>query len=267
LVVKRTRYNSYIYPATHFAAPSSNTSTNLPSMGQRLRLKASVTITNSWTPEEKAVLLALKKYGAMVADNGNFFSISVTPDNRWPANCFNHFTNISITNFEVIQSTGPNEGPRSPGAPVVNAGADQSVAMGSPAQLQGVATFSGATPLILWKLYSGPGIATFGDASQTNTSVSFSTPGTYTLMLSADDGVHAVAYDAVVFTVSNSISLSASVSGTNLLLSWSGGLAPYTVQQADALSLPAWNDLFATSGQNATIPITNAGAFFRVQGN
>jgi len=116
LVVKRSRYNTYIYPATHFAAPSANSSPNLPAMGQRLRLKAAFVIPANWTKEEKAVLLGLKKYGAMVADNGSFFSISVTPDNRWPANCFGHFTSVGITNFEVIQTTGANEGPRSPGA-------------------------------------------------------------------------------------------------------------------------------------------------------
>jgi len=47
-----------------------------------------------------------------VADNGNVFSISVTPDDRWPVKCFDHLRNISVTNFEVIQTTGPNEGPR-----------------------------------------------------------------------------------------------------------------------------------------------------------
>jgi hypothetical protein len=47
-------------------------------MGQRLRLKASFTIPGNWTIEEKAILLGLKKYGVIVADNsGGFFSISV----------------------------------------------------------------------------------------------------------------------------------------------------------------------------------------------
>src|SRR5208282_409617 len=143
-----TLYNNYIYPATHYASASTNTSTNLPSMGQRLRLKASFVIPANWTKEEKAVLLGLKKYGAMVADNGNFFSISVTPDDRWPPNCFNDFTSISITNFEVIQTTGTNQGPRSPGAPVANAGLNQSVVVGVPAQLQGAVVFSNTPPVI-----------------------------------------------------------------------------------------------------------------------
>ena len=52
-------------------------------------------------------------------------------------------------------------------------------------------------------MYSGPGTVTFGNAAQTNTTAKFSAPGVYTLELSADDGVHAVAYDAVVITVTN----------------------------------------------------------------
>jgi len=95
-------------------------------MGQRLRLKANFVIPSNWTTEEKAILLGLKKYGVIVADNsGGFFSISIAPDDRWSANCFDHLAIISIDNFEVIQTTGPTEGPRSPGAPTVDAGPDQ----------------------------------------------------------------------------------------------------------------------------------------------
>jgi hypothetical protein len=77
-------------------------------------LKDAFLIPDSWAKEEKAVLRGLKKYGALVADNGNFFSISATPDDRYPANAFSHLASISITNFEVIQTTGANEGPRAP---------------------------------------------------------------------------------------------------------------------------------------------------------
>ena len=43
--------------------------------------------------------------------------------------------------------------------------------------------------------------------AQTNTTAIFNAPGVYTLMLSADNGVHAVAYDAVVITVPPVITL------------------------------------------------------------
>jgi hypothetical protein len=266
LVVKRSLYNTYIYPATHFASASTNTNVNLPAMGQRLRLKAGFLVPANWTREEKAVLLALKKYGAMVADNGGFFSISVTPDDRWPANCFGDLTSVSITNFEVIQTTGANEGPRSPGAPSANAGSNQSALLGTPIQLQGSVNFSGGTPTVQWTLYSGPGTVTFGDATQPATSANFSVPGIYTLMLSADDGIHAVAYAAAVITVSQAISITTTLAGANLSLTWTGGLGPYLLQQSEALSASIWSGVLTTSSQNASVPITNASSFFRVRG-
>jgi hypothetical protein len=265
IVVRHSR-KAYIYPATHDASVPSTTDTNVPAMGQRVRLKASYTIPPGWTQEEKAVLLALKKYGALVADNGNYFSISVTPDDRWPANCFNDLTSVAITNFEVIQTTGTNEGPRSANAPVANAGPDQTVPVGPPYQLQGAVHFTGAPPVISWKLYSGPGTVTFGDAALTNTTATFSAPGIYILELSANDGVHAVAYDAVVITVPNGISVSIGLTGTNVNVSWTGGSPPYVVQRIGILSAAAWSDIVTTSVQNASIPITNTGGFFRVKG-
>jgi len=267
LVVVVSR-QEHIYPATHDAGSVSASQTNSPAMGQRLRLKVNFAIPASWTKEERALARGLKKYGAMVSDNSSsFFSISITPDDRW-GSAFNHINNgaLSITNFEVIQSTGTNEGPRSPGAPIANAGPDQSVPFGQAAQLQGTVAFSSSTPLIQWKTNSGPGSVTFGNAAQTNTTATFSAPGVYTLELSADDGVHAVAYDAVVFTVTNAINVSIARTGTNVNLSWTGGTAPFVVQATGALPPGSWTDLVTTNGQNASVPITNATAFFRVKG-
>jgi hypothetical protein len=265
IVVKHSR-KAYIYPATHDASVPSTTDTNVPAMGQHVRLKASFVIPDGWTKEEKAVLLALKKYGALVADNGNYFSISVTPDDRWPANCFNDLTSVAITNFEVIQTTGPNEGPRSPGAPLADAGSDQTAPVGLLFQLQGAVLFTGAPPVISWKLYSGTGPVIFGDATLTNTTVNFSVPGIYTLELSADDGTHAVTYDAVVITVTNGISVSIALTGTNMNISWTGGSPPYVVQRIGILAATTWSDIVTTSVQNTSVPITNIGGFFRVKG-
>jgi len=253
-----------IYPATHYA--SSITNGNYPAMGQRLRLKSTFTVPAGWTKEEKAVLAGLKKYGAMVADNGNYFSISVTPDDRWPPGCFDDLTSVSATNFEVIQTTGPNEGPRSPGAPMANAGLDRTAPVGVPVTLSGVVTYSNPPPVILWKLYSGPGTVVFGNAAQTNTTVMFGAPGVYTLELSANDGVHAVAYDAAVFTVTTAINLTIAVTGTNVNLSWTGGTAPFVVQERGALSTGSWNNVLTTNVQNVSLPLTGAAEFFRVQG-
>ena len=106
LVVKRTRVGP-IYPATHSASVGKTTDPDIPAMGQRLRLKAGFVIPPDWSVPENAVLLALKKFGAIVADNGGFFSISITPDDRYPKGCFDHMNTVGIENFEVVQTTGP----------------------------------------------------------------------------------------------------------------------------------------------------------------
>ena len=91
---RRQARNQHIYPATHNT--SGYTGTNYPAMGQRLRLKASYAIPANWSKEEKALLLGLKKYGAMVSDNSSsFFSISITPDDRW-GNAFNNISSTAI---------------------------------------------------------------------------------------------------------------------------------------------------------------------------
>src|SRR5204862_6673525 len=52
-----------------------------------------------------------------------------------------------------------------------------------------------------WRLYAGPVGASFANAGQATTNVTINGPGTYMFVLSADDGVHTVAYDAVVVRV------------------------------------------------------------------
>jgi hypothetical protein len=266
LVVVKSR-SEHIYPATHDAGSVADTEKDYPAMGQRLRLKASFAIPANWTKEEKALLLGLKKYGAMVSDNSTtFFSISITPDNRW-GNAFADMANaqIAITNFEVVQTTDVNEGPRSPGAPTASAGSDQTVSLAAGAQLHGAVNSTGSPPVISWKFYSGPGTVILGNASQTNTTATFSAPGIYTLMLSADDGIHAVAYDAVIVTVINGIALSISMNDTNANLTWAGGSAPYILQQSDTLPATSWDGIITTSQTSASVPFSLSNRFFRVK--
>ena len=206
LVVAKSR-REYIYPARHYASSIPATSVNYPAMGQRFRLKADFVIPQNWTVEEKAVLLALKKYGAIVADNGNFFSISVCPDDRFAANAFDHLSTITIDNFDVIATTGPDEGPRSPGAPTVDAGPDQFVELPVNATLNGVVNAPLGNAAIQWRLYSGPATVAFAEPSHATTTASFTQAGVYTLLLSANDGVHTVAYDALVVHVTSRASM------------------------------------------------------------
>ncbi len=202
LVVKHTR-REYIYPATHHASNPSTTDPNVPAMGQRLRLKASFVIPATWTPQAKCVARALKKYGAIIADNGNFFQTSAAPDDRWPAGCFDNLWDVDVNEFEVVQTTGPNEGPRSPNPPTAAAGPDKSTATGTPLALDG--TVGGGTGPVTttWSKVSGPGTVMFGNAGAVDTTATFSAAGSYTLMLKAADAVHTPAYDALIVTVTS----------------------------------------------------------------
>jgi hypothetical protein len=201
LAVAKTRREN-IYPAVHYASSIPASSINYPAMGQRLRLKASFVIPSNWTIEEKAILLGLKKYGAIVADNsGGFFSISVVPDDRWPANCFDHLATISIDNFEVIQTTGPAEGPRSPGAPTVDAGPDQVIGIDDTATLNAAINAPNGGTTINWRLHSGPAAVQLTNANTATANASFTAPGSYTFMVSVSDNIHAGAYDAVIIKV------------------------------------------------------------------
>lgn len=267
MIVKHTR-REYIYPATHYASSPSTTNANIPAMGQRLRLKASFTAPANWTKEEKAIVAALKKYGGLIADNSSsFFSISVVPDLRWSSSAFSHITGLSVTNFEVVQTTGPTEGPRSPGAPTVDAGPDQTVPRGTPVNLTAMVRYTNAAPLtLLWKLYSGPGNVTLGNANQTNATATFTNTGQFILMFSADDGVHTPAYDAAIITVTDAIQLNILRNSGNAVLSWTGGTPPFELQSSPVLTAAYWTPSGTFSTNFATLPTTATQMFFRVRG-
>lgn len=263
IVVKKSR-RQFIYPATHYASTNSASLTNIPAMGQRVRLKQSFLIPSNWTTPERAVLRGLKKYGALVADNGNFFSISAVPDDRWAANEFSHLNSISITNFEVIQTTGATEGPRSPGAPKAHAGTDQIAAPNVPLALNGSVEFT-YMPTIQWSVYSGPGTVMVNNGSSTNATATFSVPGDYIVMLSADDGIHAVAYDAIHVNVFSDLIATIVRSASGADLTWNGSSASYVVEQATNLTAPDWTSVLTTSAHATTIQFTNQMAFYRIR--
>jgi hypothetical protein len=262
LIVKRTRTGP-IYPATHHASVPATSDPNVPAMGQRFRLKAGYVIPDNWTIYEKAVLRALKKYGAIVADNGNFFSVSVAPDDRFPSTAFSHIRNsIDISNFEVVETTGATGGPRSAGAPTADAGPDLLVSAGpagAAANLSGSVTATGAVT-IQWKLYAGPAPVTFGNASSAATTATFTAPGAYTLLLSAADGIHTVAYDAVVITVATAVNpvITAAANDIRLTFPTAAG-RHYRVQKSE--NLTAWQTLADNlPGSGSTMTVTDAGA-------
>lgn len=109
--VRRTR-KEFIYPATHHAGHT--TDPNVPAMGQRFRLKAGVDVSG-FPKHARAIALGLKKYGMFVADNGADWYLSVPPDRRLEG--LDALRRLKGGDFEVVQTTGENEGPRAGGRP------------------------------------------------------------------------------------------------------------------------------------------------------
>lgn len=99
--VNRTQ-RAFLWPARHYA--SSDTDPNLPPMGLRLRLKASVNIS-SFSPQNRVILTALKHYGMIVADNGSSWYISGAPDSRWNNDDLHELNKISGSDFEVVDES------------------------------------------------------------------------------------------------------------------------------------------------------------------
>jgi hypothetical protein len=98
-----TTRRAYIPPARHYA--SSQTSPNLPPMGMRVRLKASVDIS-TFPPDVQVILTALRKYGMILADNGGGFFVSGAPDPRWNDANIDTMKRIKGSDFEVVLMTG-----------------------------------------------------------------------------------------------------------------------------------------------------------------
>ena len=97
--VQHTR-NSFIHPATHAASNSNNNS--YPPMGMRVRLKTGFDISG-FSKHVQVILLALKKYGMFVADNGSNWYISGAPDSRWDDDELGELKSIPGNNFEVVK--------------------------------------------------------------------------------------------------------------------------------------------------------------------
>ena len=92
-------------------------------------------------------------------------------------------------------------------APVVDAGADQTITLPSDANLSGTVNDDGlpnppATVTTTWSKVSGPGTVTFANAGSLSTTAAFSAAGIYVLRLTADDS-DLTSSDDVTITVNS----------------------------------------------------------------
>jgi uncharacterized protein (TIGR03437 family) len=94
---------AYLWPARHYA--SNNTSTSVPPMGARFRLKSAFNMS-AFPQEVQVILNAMKKYGIIVADNGSNWFVSGVPDDRWNNDNLATLRNVHGSDFEAVDESG-----------------------------------------------------------------------------------------------------------------------------------------------------------------
>ncbi|HEX6607061.1 MAG TPA: hypothetical protein VF276_09125 [Chloroflexia bacterium] len=102
---------SYVWPARH--SDGDSTDPNVPPMGTRLRLKASVDISG-FDGKTQVILRALQTYGMILADTGGPLNISGAPDGRWNDELLNAMEAVHASDFEAVDTSSlmidPNSG-------------------------------------------------------------------------------------------------------------------------------------------------------------
>ena len=93
--------DAWIHPASHCAGDTR--SGDAPAMGMRLRLRASYGL-GRFTGPARAIAVALKRYGLIVADNGSNWFFSGTSDQRWNDENLNQLKDIPGRAFVVVKS-------------------------------------------------------------------------------------------------------------------------------------------------------------------
>jgi hypothetical protein len=93
---------AYVYPARHYASSSNDPA--LPPMGLRVRLKASVDVA-SFPKQARVVLVALQRYGMILADNGSPWYISGAPSPHWSNDALHTLGRLTGADFEVVDTS------------------------------------------------------------------------------------------------------------------------------------------------------------------
>ncbi|HQU48735.1 MAG TPA: hypothetical protein PLM09_06345 [Casimicrobiaceae bacterium] len=89
----------YTWPARHEASSLSGAA--YPPMGARFRLKASVDV-GAFPATVRPILVALQRYGMMLADNGSSWYLSGAPDPRWNDDDLHALARLSGDAFEAV---------------------------------------------------------------------------------------------------------------------------------------------------------------------
>jgi hypothetical protein len=109
---------AYIWPARHEAG--SGSTAVLPPMGARFRLSARFSVagfcraSQPYCADAKAILVEMKHYGLILADNGSNWYFGGTADDAWPLSLVNELKSVPASAFEAVDESSlemdPNSG-------------------------------------------------------------------------------------------------------------------------------------------------------------
>ena len=100
----RLTRKAHVWPARHDA--SSSTDPNRPPMGQRFRLKASFDVSG-FSADTRVILVAMQRYGIILADNGSDWYFSGTSDPGWNDDALvSEFRRVRGSDFEAVDASG-----------------------------------------------------------------------------------------------------------------------------------------------------------------
>jgi hypothetical protein len=94
---------AYIWPARHLA--SDLTGAQYPPMGERFRLKSGYAISG-FSPEIQVILIAMKRYGIILADNGAPWYFGGAPDTHWNNDHLHEMDILTGDDFEAVDESG-----------------------------------------------------------------------------------------------------------------------------------------------------------------
>jgi hypothetical protein len=90
---------TYVWPARHQASDLMDET--YPPLGQRFRLKADYDVSG-FSPDVQVILVALKTYGMMLADNGSSWFISGESNEGWDNDILGELKQLTGDNFEAV---------------------------------------------------------------------------------------------------------------------------------------------------------------------
>ena len=93
---------AFVYPARHFASSSDDPA--LPPMGMPVRLKGTTSLSGLGK-QAKVIARALRRYGALLADNGSPWYFSGAPNKRWDNDDLHTLDRLTGADFEVVDTS------------------------------------------------------------------------------------------------------------------------------------------------------------------